>query len=165
MDESFQQNADNNSTMSERDGAVSRRALFTAAAAVGATTLVTSANAQTAPAGVVPGQPPVKATEGGQFRDALRRIATDTAYRNSAIQDPRKVLTDFKLSMQDLRALRDAAVLSGADVSQVDKILSQAELGPVPADACCCSCCCCGEAGVDVVLDYAPNQPLPKLAI
>jgi hypothetical protein len=134
---------------------VSRRVLL-AATTLGMAAMAAPADAQPAPPGaglINPSAAPVRATEGGQFREALRRIASDTAYRNSAIQNPRIVLNDFRLSLQDLRALRDAAVLSGADVSQVDNLLNQSQVGPIPADACCCSCCCCGETGVDIVMD------------
>ncbi len=87
------------------------------------------------------------------FRDALRRFSCDSAYVARALNQPSLILQDFPaLSMQDLDSLRDAAVLSGVDVSSIDPIIDgvASRAGATPTlggDGCCC-CCCCGVTGV-----------------
>lgn len=155
--------------MSDDDklSAISRRGLVGTVVVAGAAIAATQsspASAQGATPLLVPGGAPVKATEGSQFRDVLRRLSSDTAYRNKAAADPTVLHQDFKLSIQDLRALRNAAVLSGVDVSKIDAMLNNIELsaygaGAKPAffdDGCCC-CCCCGQAGA--VVRIAPSRP------
>ena len=88
-----------------------------------------------------------------QFKAVLTKLATDKGYLQATTKDPRKLLKDYpQLTIQELGALRDAAVLSGADVSAVDPLHadvagarpgSGATLG---GDGCCC-CCCCGVTG------------------
>lgn len=138
--------------------AVSRRNLLLGVATAGAAVAMVGANASPAQAADVvrPGDP-VKATEGGQFREALRKLGSDTAFRNEMTSNPSKIIGTgaFKLSMQDLRAMRTAALLSGVDLTEIDKLFNKAEASPIAADStsCCCCCCCCGQSGVDV---YVP---------
>jgi hypothetical protein len=103
-----------------------------------------------------------------EFRKALSRLATDAKYRQQATKNPEVILKDFKLSLRDLQALRQVAVLSGADISAVNKVraremarlsdefgvLGKGALAPAATDidiSCCsCCCCCCGETAVSV---------------
>jgi L-alanine-DL-glutamate epimerase-like enolase superfamily enzyme len=91
------------------------------------------------------------------FKKALNKLATDQAFREKTLKSPESLTTEFKLSVHELRALRQAAVLSGADMTQIDSIRSRAikaglATGNLAADwdidiSCCC-CCCCGETAV-----------------
>lgn len=91
--------------------------------------------------------------DASHFRDALSRLASDTEYRDKATADPMLVAQDYHLSDKDLQALRQVAELSGADVSQVDKVVTDfsggegAGLKDVNVTVSCCCCCCCGETG------------------
>lgn len=101
--------------------------------------------------------------EPGEFRKALTRLASDEAYREKAQKDPQLIMNDFKLSVRDLQALRQVAVLSGADLTAVNKVRAEsfARLGSefthlgrgglaadVNVSCCSCCCCCCGETAV-----------------
>ena len=94
----------------------------------------------------------VKFATSPTFKNALSKLATDTRYRQLATTDPAKIQSDFNLSINDLSALREAAQLSGADMSQIDAII-RAQGGVAETDVdvdldntrCCCCCCCCGE--------------------
>jgi hypothetical protein len=99
-----------------------------------------------------------------EFRKALSRLATDAEYRQKAQTKPEIILRDFKLSLSDLQALRQVAVLSGADISAVNKVrakeiarlsnefavVNKGALARTDVDISCCSCCCCccGETAV-----------------
>ncbi len=98
-----------------------------------------------------------RATLGGApdngFRAVLKRLSQDQTYRQETTKDPRKILDDFPgLTLQELDALRDAAVLSGVDLSEIEPLHDQiagkrfGELGNGDITACCC-CCCCGMTG------------------
>lgn len=96
------------------------------------------------------------------FREALRRIASDNTYRIDVTANPKKLLGDFQLTKSDVEALRQAAIMSGADLTQVDALLSKPGVanynGMKPMlmnNGCCCCCCCCGETGVEVSLQVA----------
>jgi hypothetical protein len=95
-------------------------------------------------------------TRSSQFAAVLSRLASDPGYRGQAIAQPELIGRDFKLTLRELKALREVAILSGADVSQVNRIraneyLMRADelraidrLSPVAdVDVSCCSCCCC----------------------
>ena len=90
----------------------------------------------------------------GQFKSVLTKLATDKGYLQSATRDPQQLLRDYpQLTIQELDALRDAAVLSGVDMSNIDPLhakIATAKPGEpaVGGDitACCC-CCCCGVTG------------------
>lgn len=96
------------------------------------------------------------------FRRALARLATDTEYRERATREPELVTENFELSVRELVALRHVAILSGADVSQVDRVrasaierraagelrLPDAEAIDIDISCCSCCCCCCGETAV-----------------
>jgi hypothetical protein len=89
------------------------------------------------------------------FKAALTKLASDPEYRQKAQEDPTIIEKDYGLSVKELQALRQVAVLSGADVSQVDHIRgtmiaerSGDELKSVDNGCCCCCCCCCGETAV-----------------
>jgi hypothetical protein len=111
-------------------------------------------------------QPP---STGGDFKKALTKLAGDVAYRNKAIHDPNIITHDFKLSLAELEALRNAAEMSGADLTQVRKVRAQSfsthatatvSAAAVSAAAlriniscCSCCCCCCGETAVAPMLE------------
>ena len=93
-----------------------------------------------------------------QFREAISRFAGDAEFREEAMSNPEVVQDNFKLSLEELQALRQVAILSGADVSNVDrlridsirKFVERGDLAAVDVDVSCCSCCCCccGETAV-----------------
>jgi hypothetical protein len=84
------------------------------------------------------------------FKAALTRLASDTAYRSTAIREPSVITSDFKLSTRELYALREAAKLSGHDIAEIDAVITSNQLAAVDVDVdhCCCCCCCCGETAV-----------------
>lgn len=95
---------------------------------------------------------------GGQessFRKVLTKLSTDKGYLSAASADPKMLIKDYpELTIQELDALRDAAILCGADVTNVDPLHSNlASARPGSGDAlggditACCCCCCCGTTG------------------
>jgi hypothetical protein len=104
------------------------------------------------------------------FREALAKLANDRDFRDNAQAEPDLLLKDFpELGLGELQALRQVAVMSGADVSNVDNVLwNQMHLPakflepvppafprPGPSEVaggvhihCCCCCCCCGETAI-----------------
>jgi hypothetical protein len=89
------------------------------------------------------------------FKTALVRLASDSDYRQRATADPSIVTQDFQLSERDLQALRQVAVMSGADVSAVDQVVADQGQGlasNINVTVSCCCCCCCGETGVTVAV-------------
>jgi hypothetical protein len=91
----------------------------------------------------------MKPREPAQFREVLARLATDTAYRASAMADPNVILEDYRLTLKELQILRQAAIMSGADTSSVNRVRVSAmrgqiaDLSATDVDVSCCSCCCC----------------------
>ena len=89
----------------------------------------------------------------GQFRTVLTKLTMDKGYLQATINNPAKLLADYPdLTVEELGALRHAAVLSGADFSRIDPLHAQM-VGTRPGagvalggDGCCC-CCCCGVTG------------------
>jgi hypothetical protein len=85
------------------------------------------------------------------FKGALSKLSVDTRYRQLTLADPAKIQSDFNLSIKDLSALREAALLSGADMTRIDATIRQqgGNVSGVDVDVdvehCCCCCCCCGE--------------------
>ncbi len=91
------------------------------------------------------------------FKDALTRLATDSSFRDEATNNPARVVEEFELTREELRALANAAKVSGADMTQVDAILGQTVASQPPANPAdwsvsCCCCCCCGTEGIVVNL-------------
>src|SRR5437773_502070 len=90
-----------------------------------------------------------------EFKAALNKLASDAAFREAVTQNPEKLTTDFHLSLTELHALRQAAILSGADMTHVNRVRLSA-IGAHAAAAApewdvnvsCCCCCCCGETSV-----------------
>jgi hypothetical protein len=89
------------------------------------------------------------------FRRALARLASNRNYARQASRDPEVIERDFALTNDELDALRQVAVLSGVDTTEVDRVRrrhgppdAQAEEVPVEIDVSCCCCCCCGETAV-----------------
>jgi len=87
------------------------------------------------------------------FRSVLTKLATDKGYLQVALDNPSRLIEDFPdLTIQELDALRDAAALSGVDLSKIDPLhanVSSARPGSgvtLGGDGCCC-CCCCGTTG------------------
>jgi hypothetical protein len=95
-----------------------------------------------------------------QFADVLARLAADKAYRDQATKDPDLIANDYKLTLQELSSLRQVAILSGADTTQVSRVravefAARAEGGGVAdwsVSCCSCCCCCCGETAVAPVI-------------
>lgn len=95
------------------------------------------------------------------FKSALSKLSSDANYRLKAIADPNIISTDFQLSINQLRTLREVAIMSGADIKKVDELQchiiagSITRPGGINADvdvSCCsCCCCCCGETAVETV--------------
>src|SRR5205085_1923725 len=56
------------------------------------------------------------------FQEVLTRLSTDNDYRNKAQTDPSILTTDYKMSLKELQALRQVAILSGADTKVVDRV-------------------------------------------
>lgn len=113
-----------------------------------------------------------------EFKLALSTLASDSEFRSRAERDPSMLTDQFpELGVGEFRALREVAVMSGADVTYVDGLAwdnlyktqipdefidhgsstgtapgshssSTATDGGVAVTACCCCCCCCGEASV-----------------
>lgn len=86
----------------------------------------------------------------GAFKSVLTKLASDKGYLRATVNMPKKLLEDFpELTIQELDALRDAAILSGADLSNIDPLhagLAKARPGSgatLGGNGCCC-CCCCG---------------------
>jgi len=96
-----------------------------------------------------------------QFQKALTKLSSDATYRKAATAKPAMITKDFKLSLHELTALRQVAIMSGANIRAVDKVRAK-EYGRLPGrvrpvglesadvDVSCCSCCCCccGETAV-----------------
>lgn len=105
-------------------------------------------------------------TSGGDFKKAISKLSADSDYRNRAMKDPSLVTHDFKLSLSELEALRNAAELSGADLTAVRKVRASsfehlaatpiqrlgAKVSDVNVSCCSCCCCCCGETAVAPML-------------
>src|SRR4051812_17617012 len=88
------------------------------------------------------------------FKKALAKLSTDEAFRQKALTHPETLTTEFHLSLRDLHALRQAAVLSGADMTQITRVratemgrmaTTAGSLADVDINISCCCCCCCGE--------------------
>jgi hypothetical protein len=99
---------------------------------------------------------PIRESHPDQFKQALTRLAEDQAYRRKAIRNPAVVVRDFDLSLKELSALRGVAVMSGADIKQVDRLSAAAidlhagmENMDIDVSCCSCCCCCCGETAVE----------------
>ena len=91
------------------------------------------------------------------FQAVLTRLSTDKDYREQAATDPSLITMDYKLSLKELQALRQVAILSGADTKVVDRLRADtivnsgpAGLDSVDVSCCSCCCCCCGDTAVTV---------------
>ena len=90
------------------------------------------------------------------FKEALSRLTSDKGFRDEAINDPVKLISEYAdLTREELRALANVARVSGADVSNLDPIIDQVVVKPDSAfsdnevrDVSCCCCCCCGTDGL-----------------
>ena len=92
------------------------------------------------------------------FKAALNKLSTDAAFRADVEKHPEKLTTTFALSLTELHALRQAAQLSGANMSAINKVRASeltriSTVGGAVADVgdinvSCCCCCCCGETSV-----------------
>lgn len=102
-----------------------------------------------------PVRPPA-ALPPSEFAAVLSKLASDPAYRERATQNPDLLADDFRLTLKDLKALRQVAILSGADVTRVNSIrareiaanVSGLSAADVDVSCCSCCCCCCGETAV-----------------
>jgi|GEM_PF-2820124 hypothetical protein len=88
------------------------------------------------------------------FQEVLTRLSTDSNYRKQAMADPSLITTDYKMSLKELQALRQVAILSGADTTVVDRVRVESigraatTLDSVDVSCCSCCCCCCGDTAV-----------------
>lgn len=90
------------------------------------------------------------------FKKALNRLGTDKEFRDKALKNPEVLTNEFQLSVMQLRALRQAATLSGADMKQIDSVRTRTVKAGLATglaadwdiDISCCCCCCCGETAV-----------------
>ncbi len=90
------------------------------------------------------------------FKAALNRLSTDAAFRTDVEKHPEKLTDTFNLSLTELHALRQAAQLSGVNMTSINKVRASEltrihAVGGAAAEdihlSCCC-CCCCGETSV-----------------
>ena len=51
------------------------------------------------------------------FKAALNKLGSDQTFRGKVLKNPETLTTDFHLSVQELHGLRQAAVLSGVDMT------------------------------------------------
>lgn len=103
-------------------------------------------------------RPLEKGGETRQFAEVLSKLASDPGYRERAVADPATIAIDYKLTLKELQSLRQVAILSGADITNVNKLRAEEMLQRIDAayldnadvDVSCCSCCCCccGETAV-----------------
>lgn len=92
-----------------------------------------------------------------QFKEAISRLVTDPDFRRNAIGNPTVLVEEYQLNREELRALANAAQVSGADMTQVDAIFGQTVRSGPPVDLAgwsvsCCCCCCCGTEGIVVAI-------------
>lgn len=96
----------------------------------------------------------VRQISSAEFKKALTRLSTDVAFREKAVKDPTLIIKEYQLTLSQLTALRQSAVLSGAAFANIDKF--RTVVGDAAADvnvSCCsCCCCCCGETGASLTL-------------
>lgn len=89
-----------------------------------------------------------------EFSKVLTKLANDSGYREKATYDPSIITRDFKLALKELQALRQVAIMSGADCRAINKFragefAARADLlCDVDVSCCSCCCCCCGETAV-----------------
>jgi hypothetical protein len=104
--------------------------------------------------------------DGAVFKTVLTKLASNATFRKQALQDPSLITKSYpSLSKLQLEALRDCAILSGANIASINKVRaaaistasSQAAAGAIVVSghsigwsiSCCsCCCCCCGETAV-----------------
>jgi hypothetical protein len=96
------------------------------------------------------------------FKNALAKLSSDKDYRNKATADPSILSNDFKLTILQLKSLREVAVMSGADVSKVEALQATVIGGLIKrpgglsanwdVSCCSCCCCCCGETSVQTMM-------------
>jgi hypothetical protein len=95
------------------------------------------------------------------FKTALNKLGSDTAFRNQVMKNPTVLTREFQLSIQELSALRQVAQLSGADMTQINKVrasgIVRGGAAEIDINVSCCCCCCCGETAV---LRYAKKAVL-----
>ncbi len=91
------------------------------------------------------------------FKKALNKLGSDNVFREQAMKNPETLTKDFHLSIKELQGLRQAAILSGVDMTAInraraDEISRFAGTHPGIAkddiNISCCCCCCCGETAV-----------------
>ena len=86
------------------------------------------------------------------FKKALNKLGADSEFRDKAMKHPETLTTEFHLSLQELFTLRQAAILSGVDMTAINKLraseLAHGGVAATDINISCCCCCCCGETGV-----------------
>ena len=145
-----------------------RKALGVGAVALGGVAL--GGLADVARAGTV--QSKATVPDGAVFKQVLTKLATSSSFRSQALQDPTVITKKYpSLTMLQLEALRNCAILSGANIKSINKVRAAAisssssinqtgaiviggssggpghSVGWTISCTCCC-CCCCGETAV-----------------
>jgi hypothetical protein len=90
------------------------------------------------------------------FKSALNRLGSDNAFRDAVMKDPTTLTKDFNLSIRELQALRQVAILSGVDAKVIDvqrakaiqDFAARGAAAEIDVNVSCCCCCCCGETAV-----------------
>jgi hypothetical protein len=100
--------------------------------------------------------------DGAVFRNALRALSVNHTFASQAIQNPSMVTKAYpSLNTLQLEALRECAILSGANVAAINKVRAAAISSTSSINAAgavvvsghsvgwyptCCCCCCCVSA-------------------
>lgn len=89
------------------------------------------------------------------FKTALNKLGSDTEFRAQVQKNPAILTKEFRLSLTELNALRQVAQLTGADLTQINRVRATgiaafkgAEVADIDINVSCCCCCCCGETAV-----------------
>jgi len=104
--------------------------------------------------------------DGAVFKQVLTKLASNATFRSQALQNPAMITKTYpSLTKLQLEALRDCAILSGANIATINKVRaaaistagSQSAAGAIvigghslgwSVSCCSCCCCCCGETAV-----------------
>jgi len=139
-----------------------RKALGVGAVALGGVAL--GGLADVARAGTV--QSKATVPDGAVFKQVLTKLATSSSFRSQALKDPSVITKSYpSLTKLQLEALRDCAILSGANIASINKVraaaisTSSAQTASMTitvsghsigwsVSCCSCCCCCCGETAV-----------------
>lgn len=104
--------------------------------------------------------------DGAVFKTVLTKLASNPTFRQQMLTTPANLTKTYpSLTKLQLEALRDCAILSGANIASINKVRAaaistagaQAAAGAIvigghstgwSISCCSCCCCCCGETAV-----------------